>query len=141
MTTSTTAAGRRPSTRWWALAGGLVGAGGLGYLATHDPNEAGHYPGCFLLATTGLYCPACGGTRATYALLHGDVATSLAMHPLVLPLAVLAALGIGWVLLRRRGLPLPALRVPDRAIVAAFVLVLAFGVLRNLPGLELLAPV
>lgn len=32
---------------------------------------------------TGYYCPGCGGTRATYALLHGKIITSLYYHPIV----------------------------------------------------------
>lgn len=39
---------------------------------------------CALLATLGLYCPGCGGTRAVEALFHGHFLTSLWYHPLVL---------------------------------------------------------
>lgn len=39
---------------------------------------------CTLLATLGLYCPGCGGTRAVEALFHGQFLASLWYHPLVL---------------------------------------------------------
>ena len=39
--------------------------------------------GCRFLAVTGLYCPACGGTRALNALLHGHVIASLKLNPAV----------------------------------------------------------
>ncbi|MFF6993627.1 DUF2752 domain-containing protein [Streptomyces sp. NPDC008313] len=54
------------------LAAGLAGAG---YLYTTDPHEPGHLlPGCPFRAVTGLLCPACGGTRMVYDLMHGQFA-------------------------------------------------------------------
>ena len=38
---------------------------------------------CMIHSMTGYYCPGCGGTRATYALLHGKIITSLYYHPIV----------------------------------------------------------
>ena len=43
------------------------------------------YPGCPVYRYTGLYCPGCGGTHALRALAHGEIASSLSFHPLVLP--------------------------------------------------------
>ena len=40
-------------------------------------------PPCMIYELTGLYCPACGGTRAVLALLRGDVLGSLYYHPVV----------------------------------------------------------
>lgn len=42
-----------------------------------------HMASCMIHAMTGYYCPGCGGTRATYALLHGKIITSLYYHPIV----------------------------------------------------------
>lgn len=42
-----------------------------------------HMTSCMIHAMTGYYCPGCGGTRATYALLHGKIITSLYYHPIV----------------------------------------------------------
>lgn len=42
-----------------------------------------HMAPCMIHAMTGYYCPGCGGTRATYALLHGKITTSLYYHPIV----------------------------------------------------------
>lgn len=39
--------------------------------------------GCKFYALTGFYCPACGGTRALNALLHGHLAASLRLNPSV----------------------------------------------------------
>ena len=51
--------------------------------------------GCMMLRVTGLYCPGCGGTRAVFALLSGDVIKSVAYHPAVLYGAVLFVVYFG----------------------------------------------
>lgn len=85
---------------------------------------------CPLRALTGLDCPLCGATRATFALLRGDVATALDFNPAyVLLLPVVAAL-VGWWVVRRE-MPLP-LRSP-RFRATAVVLAVVYGVMRNLP--------
>ena len=48
------------------------------------------YP-CALHAIYGYYCPGCGGTRATIALLHGHFLKSVYYHPVVLYAAILFA--------------------------------------------------
>ena len=78
---------------------------------------------CPLRAVTGLDCPFCGATRATFRLLRGDVVGALDLNALwVLALPVVIVL-----LALRRPLPLP---------VVAVVLV-GFGVLRNVPALSI----
>lgn len=42
------------------------------------------FPPCVVDSLLGVYCPGCGGTRAMYALLHGQLLQSLWYHPLVL---------------------------------------------------------
>lgn len=42
---------------------------------------------CLFHLTTGLYCPACGGTRAVRALLRGNLKMSFQYHPIVLYMA------------------------------------------------------
>jgi hypothetical protein len=72
-----------------ALAAGLAGAA---YLWGTNPHEPGHLlPRCPFNWATGLLCPACGGTRMAYDLMHGqftaafhDNAALLLASPLVL---------------------------------------------------------
>ncbi|WP_406832408.1 DUF2752 domain-containing protein [Pedococcus sp. KACC 23699] len=116
-----------------ALAGGLV-------VALVDPNEAGHYPTCPFLALTGAYCPGCGSLRAIHALARGDVATAMARNPFAV--VALVGLVVGWVLWtwrlwngRRRTWVVPAW-----AIHAFLAAVMAFWVLRNVPGWTWLSP-
>ncbi len=118
-------------------AGVLAGA----TLFVVDPNQPGHYPTCPFLATTGLYCPGCGALRGVHDLLHGDVAGAFARNPLtVLAAPYLVVAFVTWVL-RTTGRPAPrATSLPPWTIWLLLGLVLAFGVLRNLPGWDWLSP-
>jgi hypothetical protein len=93
------------------------------------------FPLCPMAGTLGVPCPGCGLTRATLALLHGDVTGALHFHPLVW---LLAPLFIGFVgasmldLLRDRPSPPRSSRIRWNArivtVLAACLLVLSFGV-------------
>ena len=94
-----------------------------------------HFPLCPLASSFGIPCPGCGLTRATLALLHGDVRAALHFHPLVF---LLAPLFIGFVgsaaleLLEDPTKPrrLPRVRWNSRllSVAALCVLVLSLGV-------------
>lgn len=67
------------------------GAAGAAYLFGTDPHEQGHLlPRCPFRALTGWQCPACGGTRAAYDLLHVDLAAAWRDNALLLLVAPLA---------------------------------------------------
>lgn len=83
---------------------------------------------------TGLLCPLCGGTRAVLRLLEGDVVGSLGLNLLAVPLAAVVV----WVAASRHTARLPA---PPAWLPRAIAVVLvAFTVVRNLPGAEALGP-
>lgn len=96
---------------------------------------------CLLHATTGLNCPFCGATRMAAALLQGDLNAAWHFNPVVLVLGPLIGVAVGyqflaWALERARLIKLPRLRpsprAVDRSIKALAVLLLVYGVARNL---------
>jgi len=115
------------------VAAATVGA--LGYVATVDPNQPGHYPLCPVRALSGWYCPGCGGLRSVHALLHGDVRT--AIHDNAAVWVAIPALVVALVLWRRGRLTQAQVAVGGLVL---FVALLGFAVLRNLPGFEALRP-
>jgi hypothetical protein len=117
------------------LAGGLAGCA---YLALNDPSDpSATMPTCPFHALTGLWCPGCGGLRMVHALLHGRLGE--AAHDNVVLLAaspVLLGLLLAWSVTTLRGGRF-RLRLRPVVAVALFALVLAWFVVRNLPGFPL----
>ena len=84
---------------------------------------ANRLPKCLFHEWTGLYCPGCGGTRALYALLHGDLKTSLHENLLLIPAGLTAAALIAF----------PGIVLRRPVAVAIIAVVVGFTVLRNIP--------
>ncbi len=114
----------------------VAGAFAVSGLYLVNPNST-HLPLCPLHAMTGLCCPLCGATRASWALLHGHPVTALhdnALYVLALPLLLLIGC---WRLARPAG----AQRALPRPIWWGLLVgALAFGIVRNLPAGSWLAP-
>ncbi|WP_091554647.1 DUF2752 domain-containing protein [Micromonospora pattaloongensis] len=111
-------------------------AGAVGYTVISDPTDsaADAIPSCLLKLTTGLDCPGCGGTRAAWYLLHGDLPAA-ARHHLLFVFAVpfLIYLYVAWAGRTWFGWRLPQLRMTPAAVGLFLGAWLAFSVLRNLP--------
>ena len=112
-------------------------AAGLAYLAAVDPNQPGHYPLCPTQALFGVDCPGCGLLRGTHDLVTGDVRGALDHNVLLIvfvPLAVV--LWVRWAVRAWRGRTPAVTRAQlqrrNALVVAGLVLLLAFGVVRNL---------
>ena len=107
---------------------------GLVVLFVFDPSRHGFYPKCLFHSLTGLHCPGCGSTRALYEVVHGHVGAAFALNPLIVVLVPF--LLCGWVVqkLWQKNLQ-PAERLFSKPGVAwtIAVVVIAFGILRNIP--------
>lgn len=93
------------------------------------------FPLCPMAASLGVPCPGCGLTRATLALLRGDIRAALHFHPLVWLLTPLFVSFVGsaiWQLLRDPTTPRRASRIrwnaPALNMAAAALLVVTLGV-------------
>ena len=78
-------------------------AAAYGFFAARDPYSDTIFPPCIVLHLFGVQCSGCGGTRAMYSLLHGDVATSLAMNPIVVAGYITLAVSLVGAILWQRG--------------------------------------
>ena len=111
-------------------------------LAMRPPSELA-FPSCPLHWATGLHCPGCGSLRAAHFLLQGEWQAAL-QHNL---LAVLMIPVVAWLLLGEavtafgRRFPFRT-HLSGRSTWLLLVLILLFGVTRNLPAqpFSLLAP-
>ena len=113
-----------------SLPGGLIVLRAL----TLPRNSPGLPDLCPLHRTTGLWCPLCGGTRATRELMHGGLGAAMGYNPFALVLeAVVVLLVARWLLASARGLRRPL--VTGREGILLGVALAVFAVVRNLPGM------
>ena len=101
----------------------------------YPANITHFYPVCLFHHFTGLFCPGCGSQRATSALLHGKLyqaASYNLLFVLSIPLVIYSAFVFSWNLFS-------PIKIRQRIfhsvpfIKVFFVLVILFGILRNLP--------
>jgi len=119
-----------------ALGTGAVFVGALAYVGIGDPHSPGFlFPPCPFHELTGWLCPACGGLRMTHDVLHGDLAAAFVDNAFAL---VGIPLLLAWVLVRRHQRK-SVLNVPAYVVVISAVV--AWTVVRNLPGFPLVPTV
>lgn len=125
--------------------GPLIIFGALAFIVCAERLGFAHGPPCFLRLMTGLYCPGCGGTRAFFALSHGEIGKSIRFNPWTIILIAGLMLWGGKRMIRwlapgsRWGRPL---QLKAAWLWGLLIAVILFGILRNLPWwpFTLLAP-
>jgi len=135
MTSTLTSRLRRPVVV--ALAGAALAAA----LVVRDPHTSGSWGRCPFLLLTGVPCPACGGMRAANDLLHGRLAEAASSNLYAVATAALAAVAFtAWTVAVATGRQVPLQRHLPRLLVAWFVGLVVFGLVRLLSGLSALRP-
>ncbi|MEW1546717.1 DUF2752 domain-containing protein [Streptomyces tsukubensis] len=121
---------RHPATAPLALL--AAGAAGAVHLYGTNPHEPGQWlPRCPFRLATGLLCPACGGTRMVYDLMHGDITAAWADNRLLLLVAPFALALLGkWAFEGLRGRRW-RFRLSGRAQVLVLSTAVAWTVVRN----------
>ena len=121
----------------------MVLAAGFGVLYVVNPMQAWYLPVCQFHALTGLHCPGCGMTRATYELLHGHFLAALHLNALfVLALPVTAGVFAAREFAQRQGHKWKPVFQSPLALWILFSVIILFGIARNIPvnPFTLLAP-
>lgn len=109
----------------------LAGAGAW-WLGTRGVTGSPFF--CALNQWTGLHCPGCGMTRAAYAFLHGHWWQAFRFNPLgMVLLPAIAIYLIPDVVRYVRGMPPRSRTIRPRWPIGLAVVVIGFGVVRNLP--------
>ena len=112
------------------LALAATGCAALAVVAVVDPSRTTLAPPCPLRGLTGLDCPLCGATRATHALVRGDLTAALDFNALyVVALPVVGLLVLLW-LVRAR---VPAVLASASSPWVLLAVAVAFMAVRNLP--------
>jgi hypothetical protein len=122
------------SERYFAAGGIAAAVAGAGAVWYFDPTTSGFFPACPLYTLTGFACPGCGMTRGFHALFHGDIVTALdynALIPLIIVFFGYLFLSMLLVAVRGRGLGVGKWSIS--LIWGTLVILLIFGILRNLP--------
>jgi hypothetical protein len=123
--------------RWTAPAAiAVCFAGGAAAVLVTNPTDSDAFspPGCIIKLTTGLDCPGCGGTRAFYYLLQGNLPEAARHHALaVFAAPFLVWLYVAWVtqVVFHKKLPTP--RLTGKVVTVFLAVWTAFTVLRNVP--------
>ncbi|WP_062640557.1 DUF2752 domain-containing protein [Streptomyces maremycinicus] len=109
-----------------------AGAAGSVYLYVTDPHQPGHWlPRCPFRLVTGLLCPACGGTRMVYDLMHAHFAQAwLDNRVLLLASPYALAMLVRWMWEGLHGRAWHP-NLGPRALTVVLAVAVAWTVLRN----------
>ena len=90
---------------------------------------------CPFHAITGLHCPGCGVTRMLFSIMTLNFYQAFRFNPLLFILLILYIAFIIERLIRKKDL-----KVPNRIALVLLVILIIFGILRNIPALSFLEP-
>ena len=120
--------------RIFALTGIITIVTAFILIRRYNPTKTSWVLPCPFHGLTGLNCPGCGATRGMHALLNGDVITGLHYNVLLVifvPLTIYGFFALLSIVCRGRSLPLP--KHTTQLAWILLVIMLIFGIVRNLP--------
>jgi hypothetical protein len=117
-----------------AVAACFAGAATYVWISNPTDSSASDIPTCIVKLTTGLDCPGCGGTRAFYYLLHGNVPEAARHHVMaVFAAPFLVWYYLAWTVKHIWGKQLPVPKLSAKALSIYLGIWAVFMVARNLP--------
>lgn len=111
-------------------------AGAASYVLVTNPTDAGanDISTCIVKLTTGLDCPGCGGTRAFYYLMTGNIPEAARHHAFaVFAAPFLVWLYVAWAVKRVTGKQIPTPTIGPKVLGLFLGAWAVWMVLRNLP--------
>ena len=123
-----------PAERLLAAGGVAAMASGAALVAYFDPAKTSFLLVCPLYSMTGYACPGCGLTRGFHSLFHGDIISAIDFNAMI-PLwaAIFGWVCVSMALFAARGKGLRMWPASPRFLGVFLVVLLGFGVLRNIP--------
>ena len=94
---------------------------------------------CLFYEITGYYCPGCGITRLLFSLLKLDFYQAFRYNPLIFILIIIT--GIYWLVkfILKKFMNI-SIEIPNYVYYILLVIVIIFGILRNIPMFDFLSP-
>ena len=94
---------------------------------------------CLFYEITGYYCPGCGITRLLFSLLKLDFYQAFRYNPLIFILILIT--GIYWLVkfILKKFMNV-SIEIPNYVYYILLVIVIIFGILRNIPMFDFLSP-
>lgn len=94
---------------------------------------------CLFYEITGYYCPGCGITRLLFSLLKLDFYQAFRYNPLIFILIII--IGIYWLVkfILKKFINI-SIAIPNYVYYILLVIVIIFGILRNIPMFDFLSP-
>lgn len=94
---------------------------------------------CLFYEITGYYCPGCGITRLLFSFLKLDFYQAFRYNPLIFILIIIT--GIYWLVkfILKKFINI-SIAIPNYVYYILLVIVIIFGILRNIPMFDFLSP-
>lgn len=105
-----------------------------------EPGKNSFYPICFFHRFTGLYCPACGSTRALYHFLHGNFIEALHANIFIvvfIAFLIYSTLTMTDTILNNKR---HSLKLPRYSVLIIGIVLVLFWIIRNIPAFSFLTP-
>ena len=117
-----------------ACAAIVLSVAALAVVSAFPPSQFNFYPKCMMYQWTGLHCPGCGGTRAVHEFSQGRFLEAIRMNALVILFLPFLIAALVWQYFAHGSKkPFFQLVTGPKSAWALAILVIGFGVLRNIP--------
>ncbi len=94
---------------------------------------------CLFYEITGYYCPGCGITRLLFSLLKLDFYQAFRYNPLIFILIIITGIYLLVKFILKKFMNI-SIEIPNYVYYILLIIVIIFGILRNIPMFDFLSP-